>query len=150
MLNLAKVRKSVPLVSNKTITMGWSRAGLVILDGGFPAHYVHLALPIYMVTFFAWELYEQPRRRAIFQHILLIVVLLFLPFNILSGFQGWGNWYSLRMSSFEKDMAVGMSYKDRAERHQDFLIHWWESEQVVSNMKMLQNAQIGPFADRKK
>lgn len=79
----------------------------------------------------------------------IIAVLILLPFNILSGFQGWGNWYLLRMSSFEKDMATGISHENLAERHQEFLIHWWEPQQIVSNIEMLEGAQIGPFAARK-
>ncbi|PZO14597.1 MAG: hypothetical protein DCF25_14780 [Leptolyngbya foveolarum] len=54
------------------------------------------------------------------------------------------------MQSFESDMASGMSYELLAKHHKDFLIPWWSTEQLVANMRMLDDANIGPFANRER
>lgn len=74
---------------------------------------------------------------------------LLLLLNILAGF-GWRNWYVRGMKAVEQDLLVGKSRSVMAERHQDFLVHWWGENKLAEPMQMLDDAQISSLAQIQK
>ena len=132
-----------------SLAMGYGRAGLVPILGGLPPRYVHLAVPPFLTAFFVWELYGLPKLRTAFQRGLLVLMCLLLPLNMMVGFQEWGKWYRQGMSAVEQDMLAGTPYDVLALTHRNFLIPWWNENELAGSMQMLQDGGIGPFAQRR-
>jgi hypothetical protein len=125
------------------LAMGWGRAGLVPTVG-MPIRYVLLAVPMFCTAYFAWELYGSHQLRTVFQRGLLLGMCLLIPFNTMVGFE-FRNWYVTGMQAIERDLSAGISCTLLAERHQKFLIHWWDAYWVGIHMQMLHDAGMGPF-----
>jgi hypothetical protein len=125
------------------LAMGWGRAGLVP-EMGLPIRYVLLSVPALCTAFFIWELYGPARLRNVVQASLLFLMILLLPFNMLHGLK-WGNWYRSGMDKVKKDIDADATFMTVAERHRNFLIHWWDKDQLVKGMQMLRTAKIGIF-----
>lgn len=126
-----------------TLAIGQGRAGLVP-SVGLPARYALLAVPILCLSFLVWELYSSRRQSQLIQTIFLVAVLLLLPLNIKAGF-GWRDWYSQGMNAVQQDIIKGVPIDVLAERHRNFLVHWWEKERLIENMQMLHDFGVEPF-----
>jgi hypothetical protein len=126
------------------LAMGWGRAGAIPLMG-LPLRYVLLAVPLFCVIFFVWELYGSSRLRSLAQGGLLLAMVIALPFNTTLGLR-WGDWYQQGMQAIEQDLLIGTSPALLAQHHRDFLIHWWSEDQLAAGIQMLHEANIGPFA----
>jgi hypothetical protein len=127
------------------LAIGWGRAGY-ISKVGLPMRYVLLAVPTLCTAYFVWELYGSSKLRTVAQRGLLLGMCLLLPFNTVTGLLKWGNWYRRGMEAVEQDLLAGNPPSILAEEHRDFLIHWWDENQLAEGMQMLQDAGIGPFA----
>ena len=127
------------------LAMGWGRAGAISIFGGWPIRYVLLAVPILCTAFFVWELYGPTKLRTAVQSGLFLGMCLLLPFNTLHGFE-WYSFYQEGMNAVEQDLLAGTPRSILAERHRDFLIHWWDKAKLAAHMQMLHDAGIGPFA----
>lgn len=127
-----------------TLTMGWGRAGYVPTVG-LPIRYVILAVPALVTAFFIWELYGPSKFRSAFQNGLLVLMLILLPLNTHKGLS-WGQWYQGGMKTIREDIAAGHLRFEIADRHRDFLIHWWEKERLADHIHYLTQAGMGPFA----
>jgi hypothetical protein len=125
------------------LAMGWGRAGLMPTVG-LPNRYALLATPFYCASFLISELYGSQGLRKVVQYGLVILALLVFQLNNLGGFQ-FRDWYVQGMSMVEVDLERGVSGPILAQRHRDFLIHWWSEEQLLDRMHMLRDAKIGPF-----
>lgn len=125
------------------LAIGHGRAGLVP-TAGMPMRYVLLAVPALCTAFFVWELYGQPKFRTTVQTSLLILMCLLIPFNTRVGFQ-WRDWYLQGMNAVEQDLLYGTPGSVLAERHRDFLIHWWDETKLANHLQMLHDTRIGPF-----
>jgi hypothetical protein len=108
--------------------------------------YVLLAVPALCTAYFVWELYGSSKLRAVAQRGLLLGMCLLLPFNTVTGLLKWGKWYRRGMEAVEQDLLAGNPPSILAEEHRDFLIPWWDENQLAEGMQMLQDAGIGPFA----
>jgi hypothetical protein len=126
------------------LVIGWGRAGLVP-TAGLPIRYVLLSVPVLCTVFFISELYGPAGYRGFLQMALLSVMLILLPLNMARGMQ-WGDWYSQGMDQIEKDVLAGDSQDVLAEKHRDFLIHWWDKDRLSSGMEMLRNQGTGIFS----
>jgi hypothetical protein len=126
------------------LAMGWGRAAVIAVDGIWPLRYVLLSVPALCTAFFVWELYGSARQRAIVQTGLLLGMGLLLPLNSMEGLE-WRDWYRKGMSAVEQDLVAGTPRSALAERHRDFLIHWWEPDRLADGMQMLHDAGMGPF-----
>ena len=100
----------------------------------------------FLLAYFVWELYGPPKLRTFVHWSLLGLVCLLLPLNTGIGFYKWGRWYDQGMQALEQDLAAGFSLSTLAKEHRDFLIHWWEEDQLAAGMQMLHDAGLGPFA----
>jgi hypothetical protein len=125
------------------LVLGWGRAGLAP-SVGLPIRYVLLTVPVLCVAYFIWDLYGPHKIRTTAQIALLVVACALLPFNIKSGLD-WGGWYQKGMEAVKQDILAGDPPNILAERHGNFLIHWWDKKQLVKSMQMLKKAGIGPF-----
>ncbi|MBV8737047.1 MAG: hypothetical protein JO007_07275 [Alphaproteobacteria bacterium] len=94
--------------------------------------------------YFAWILYGSETMRNRVTIIFAIAMLIALPFNIRRGIF-YREVYVAGMQAFEQDLRSGMSVKELAERHQKFLFGWMPLEQLVGEMRMLQQARMGPW-----
>lgn len=128
-----------------SLAISYGRAAMVP-KVGLPMWYILLAVPAFGTAFLIWELYGQPKLRTIVQKGLLIAMGLLLPLNTAAGILMWGNWYQQGMKAVEQDLLAGTPPAVIAQRHRDFLIHWWDENQLVAHMQMLHDAGIGPFA----
>ena len=127
------------------LAMGWGRAGLVP-EMGLPIRYVLLSVPTLCTAFFIWELYGPARIRNIAQTALLFLMIILLPSNMILGLK-WGGWYRSGMDEVKRDILAGTPCITVAKRHKDFLIHWWDKDQLSNSMRMLHGAGIGPFSE---
>jgi hypothetical protein len=127
------------------LAVGWGRAAYVPTVG-LPIRYVVLAFPFFGTAFFIWELYGEARLKKTVQMGFLLGMCLLLPFNTSTGFRKWGEWYQQGMQAIEQDLAVGDSAALLAQKHRDFLIHWWTEDQLAAAIQMLNEADMGPFA----
>ena len=127
------------------LVMGWGRAGAIGIYGHWPLRYVLLAVQTFCTIFFVWELYGSPKLRTIVQIGLLVVMCLLLRSNTNIGLD-WGRWYRGGMDVLEQDIAAGIPPSILAEKHREFLIHWWSENRLAEGMQMLHDAGIGPFA----
>jgi len=127
------------------LAMGWGRAGAISIFGGWPIRYVLLAVPILCTAFFVWELYGPTKLRPAIQYGLFLGMCLLLPFNTIHGFE-WRNWYRNGTNAVKRDLLAGTPRSILAERHRDFLIHWWDEATLEAHIQMLHDAGIGPFA----
>lgn len=118
------------------LAMGHGRAGLLPTQG-LPLRYFLLSVLAYLTAFFIWELYGSVQQKAFYQRLLLIFFALLLPLNMIIGWKSWGSWYYQGMKSFQHDLETEVSLLKVAEKHKDFLIHWWESQQLAENIKFL-------------
>ena len=125
------------------IVMGWGRSGLVPTVG-LPIRYVLFAVPALCTAYFIWELYGSAKLRTAVQMGLLLGMCILLPFNMMEGLQ-WGDWYRKGMNAVEQDILAGIPRSALAERHRDFLVHWWTEDQLAAGMQMLKDTGIGPF-----
>jgi hypothetical protein len=125
------------------LVVGWGRAGFVP-SVGLPIRYVLLVVPILCVTYFIWHFYGSPNLRITAQIALLVITCTLLPSNMKSGLK-WGEWYSNGMEAVGQDILSGNTPTILAERHRNFLIHWWDKNQLEDKMQMLKDADIGPF-----
>ncbi|MEQ9232886.1 hypothetical protein [Coleofasciculus sp. E2-BRE-01] len=130
-----------------SLAMGYGRSGLVP-TAGMPMRYVLFAVPTFCTAFFIWELYGQPRYKILVQRGLLIVMCLLIPLNTAAGIIIWGNWYQQGMNAVERDWLAGTPASILAQRHRDFLVHWWDEKQLAEAIQMLHDAEIGLFAQR--
>lgn len=122
------------------LAMGHGRAGLLPTHG-MPLRYILLALLAYLTAFFVWELYSPSQQKVFYQRALLICFSLFLPLNMLLGWSSWGSWYYQGMRSVDRDLQAEVSLMEIAEKHKDFLIHWWEPQQIAENFKFIQETR---------
>jgi hypothetical protein len=125
------------------LALGWGRSGLVP-TAGMPMRYVLLAVPIFCTSFFIWELYGSYEFSKILQRGLLVIMCLLIPFNTKAGFQ-WRDWYLGGMQAIERDLLARTTSTLIAQRHKDFLVHWWDEKKLAAHIEMLHNAGIGPF-----
>jgi hypothetical protein len=129
----------------RALAMGHGRAAFV-LTKGLPLRYILWAVLAYLWAFYIWELYGSSKRRRLAQRFLLIVLGLLLPLNTMVGLHGWGRWYNRGMKKVERDLATGVSFIQISERHNKFLVHWWEPKQLAKHMDMIKSAEIrSPF-----
>ncbi len=131
------------------LAIGYGRAGSVPTEG-FPIRYALFSVPLFCTCFFAWELYGNPHIKALFQQGLLILMLLLLPFNMITGFTMFGNWYDRGMNAIEQDIVEGRTGLEIAQRHRDFLVHWWDDEKLANHIQMLYEHRIVPFSNLQK
>jgi hypothetical protein len=130
-----------------TLAIGWGRAGVIPLYGGWPLRYVLLSVPTLCVAYFVWELYGPQKFRATAQNSFFVILLLLLPFNTSQGL-AWNDWYQEAANAFEQDLSIGTPPSLLAEHHRDFLFHSVEPSALADLMEMLQRARMGPFATR--
>jgi hypothetical protein len=128
------------------LAVGWGRAGAIEVYGGWPLRYVLLANLALCTVFFIWELYGPSKLRTVVQYGLFLAIFLLLPFNTVHGLE-WRNYYRNGMEAVEQDILSGTPRSVLAERHRDFLIHWWDVDTLEAHMQMLQDSGFGPFAD---
>ena len=128
------------------LALGWGRAGVILDDDGYWAiRYALLAVPALCAAYFAWELYGPARIRTVVLSALFGTMLLLIPLNTAHG-REWGRWYQEGLVALERDIAAGTPFSTLAERHRDFLIHFWDIATLEEHMRMLYDAQLGPFA----
>lgn len=127
------------------LAFGWGRSGTVALDNHWPLRYGLLAAPAVCITYFAWLLYGPERLQPVAANLLLTLALVFLPINTISGLQ-WNDWYQEGVAALTSDIHAGLPHRTLAERHQEFLVHWWPPDRLAAAMQRLQTAGVGPFA----
>jgi hypothetical protein len=126
------------------LAFGWGRSGTVVLDSNWPLRYVLLSAPALCTAYFVWLLYGPARLQPAVAKVALGLVLLFLPINTIEGLQ-WNDWYQEQVAALSYDIEAGLPHQALAERHNEFLVHWWQPSQLAEAMQMLQAASIGPF-----
>lgn len=126
------------------LSIGYGRAALVP-SFGLPLHYGLLATLPYLWAFWAWELYGKQNWHLRLQQIFAVGLVLLLPFNMLFGMQQWGRWYQQGMGAVEQDIVAGVTFSEMAEKHGEFLVHWWDHEQLARHMENLKKAQMTEF-----
>lgn len=127
------------------LAMGWSRASALDVYGFWPLRYSLMAAPAFCAVYLISELYGSPRLRAAVQIALFAVSVLLAPLNIREG-GVWAQWYHDGTTAVEQDLADGVSPHAIAQRHGEFLIHWWDADRLVNAMHMLHDDGVGPFA----
>jgi hypothetical protein len=125
------------------LAVGWGRAGRAAATGRMPTRYVLLAAPGLCAAYFTLLLFGKEWMRRAGPAALAIIVTLLFPFNTRLGL-GRRDWFGAGMAAFERDLASGASPALLAQRHHAFLLHWDEAL-MVSSMRMLRDARIGPF-----
>jgi hypothetical protein len=133
------------------LAIGWGRAANDLVSG-MPMRYVLLSVPTLCATYFVWELYAPVRPRRWLQAALCLTMVVLLPWNTFEGFGlpgrddvGWRGWYVHGMTAVERDLRDGVPRLQMAARHREFLMHWDEAK-LAAGMRMLLDAQIGPFS----
>ena len=126
--------------------VGWGRAGYVP-EIGIPLRYVSISLPAFISAYLLWTV-STSRWAAAVQRGLAIVMLALLPTNTVAGHRFFADWYHEGMTEVRADLMRGVPIDQLARRHQPFLVHWWRPSELELRMRMLQDAGIGPFAER--
>jgi hypothetical protein len=133
------------------LAIGWGRAATDLVSG-MPMRYVLLSVPTLCATYFVWELYAPVKPRRWLQAALCLTMVVLLPWNTFEGFGlpgrydvGWRGWYVSGMTAVEQDVRDGVPRLQMAARHREFLMHWDEAK-LAAGMRMLLDAQIGPFS----
>jgi hypothetical protein len=133
------------------LAIGWGRAANDLVSD-MPMRYVLLSVPTLCATYFVWELYAPVRLRRWLQAAFGLTMVALLPRNTFEGFGlpgrydvGWRGWYVTGMTAVEQDLHDGVPRVQMAARHREFLMHWDEAK-LAAGMRMLLDAQIGPFS----
>lgn len=126
------------------LAMGWGRAALVP-SVEMPMRYALLAAIFPFIAFFSWQLYGITAHRHTLLLLFTCTFLFLFPLNSLMGYRGWGSWYIEGMQAIQNDIQTGVTATELAAKHQEFLIHWWNEQQLAAAMQALQNSQIKPF-----
>lgn len=131
-----------------SLAVGYARAGWVPTLG-LPIRYVIFAIPTFCAVFLIWELYGTPKIRLLVQRGLMVALLLLLPFNTISGFYEFTNWYREESIAMENDIADGIPASVLAEKwkeeHYDFIEKSLDENDLLARLTMLQGAGIKPF-----
>lgn len=124
--------------------MGYGRAAVLDVYNGWPDRYVLLAAPAFCIAYFAWELTGHDRVNRFARATLFALAALLLPLNTAFG-REWGSWYVGGMDRVMRDIQDGVPPDVLADRHREFLIHFWDAGRLEAHMQMLHDAGIGPF-----
>ncbi|MCO5195855.1 MAG: hypothetical protein M9930_21565 [Anaerolineae bacterium] len=129
-----------------TVAMGYGRAAHIQRDNFWPLRYVLLSALTLCAVYFCWLIFGRLRWQMWIPTVMAVIIAAALVPNHLLGLR-WGDWYRDGMLAIENDIAAGTPVNIIAERHQEFLIHWWEPPQVEAKIRMLHAAGISEFAD---
>jgi hypothetical protein len=124
--------------------MGWGRAAVIPIFGGWPVRYALFATPILCTTFFIWELYGSTKLRSIVQSGLLVGMFLLIPANAVHGFW-WANWFLKADKLLQQDLASGASLSTIVERHGNLLFPHSDPIRLADMIRMLRDKDIAPF-----
>ncbi len=127
------------------LAVGWGRAGRAAETGRMPTRYVLLAAPGLCAAYFALLRYGPEHRRRLAPAALALLMALLLPLNSLVGLDR-RKWFGAGFSAFEQDLVAGASAEALARRHHPFMLHW-DEPLMVTSLRRLHRAGIGPFAD---
>lgn len=128
------------------LMMGWGRASVIGIYGGWPLRYVLLSVPVLLVAYFIWDLYGSKTVRVILQGGLFLGLILVMPSNNQDGFW-WNYWYQKGVNEVKQDVAVSASAFTMADRHGEFLAHWMETGDLAARITMLEQARMTLFGD---
>jgi len=123
--------------------IGWSRAGWEA-EFGIPSRYALLVAPAFIAGYLAWDRLELRTSRGVVT-LLAFALLALLPFNTRAGDVWFANWYRAGMQKFQWDLDHGIPIDSLAQKHQPFLVHWWESGELAENMRWLKQHRVRPF-----
>jgi hypothetical protein len=126
------------------LMMGWGRAAVIGIYGGWPLRYVLLAVPVLLVAYFIWDLYGSKTMRLILQGGLFLGLIVSIPSNSQDGFW-WNYWYQKGVNEVKQDVAASASASTIADRHGEFLLHWMETGDLAARITMLEQAGMTLF-----
>ena len=126
------------------LAVGWGRAGRAAATGRVSPRYVLLAAPALCAAYFTLLLFGRGRLQRAGPAALALLLALMFPFNTRVGLER-RDWFGGGFAAFERDLAASVPPALLAERHHSFMLHW-DTALMVSSMRMLRDARIGPFA----
>jgi hypothetical protein len=127
-----------------TFSVAWGRAGWVSLSG-MPDRYVVLSMPGLCAVYFAWLLYGPRTVRDRLANAFAAAALVALPFNVNQGLVVL-NWYVAETRAFDHDLVDGLSWRELADKHWQFLFPFSGGrDTLIDYARMLHDAKIGPF-----
>jgi hypothetical protein len=127
------------------LAIGHGRAGSVPYVG-LPSRYVLLATPNFVAAYFIWLLYGPGRWKTWGPAALALLLALWLPLNVYREHKTWTNWYHSECLKVKSDIRQGLPLEALADRHRNFLVHWWEKERLVQHMTWLKEKESTYFA----
>jgi hypothetical protein len=134
------------------LVVGHGRAGRVPISG-LPIRYVIFTVPIPCAVFLLTELYGVPKPREIMQRGLLVVMLLILPLNTVSGFYGFTVWYRKQSVAIERQILSGTPMSSLVQvlkkQHPDFVGKFRNAQTIQSDLQMLYDIGVEPFSQIK-
>ena len=125
--------------------MGWGRAAVIDVYGGWPDRYVLLAAPAFCVAYFAFEQSGSAAINRWGRALLFALAAILLPTNMAFG-REWGIWWVNGADYVAKDIRAGTPRDVLATRHRDSLSHQVTAGRMAELMQMLHDQGTGPFA----
>ncbi len=125
--------------------MGWGRAAVIDVYGGWPDRYVLLAAPAFCVAYFAFEQSGSAAIDRWGRGLLLALAAILLPTNMAFG-REWGIWWVNGADYVAKDIRDGTPRDVLASRHRDSISHQVTASRMAELMQMLHDQGTGPFA----